>query len=108
MSEEKEKKQSEWRQREVGAFWKREYKNGEGTYLAGHIVLKDEFGAETKQKVVLFSNRDKPSEKAPDFKLYRSKEYRPDDSSNTESQASDSSPAPQAVGESQTTDEEIL
>jgi len=102
----------------MGAFWKREYKNGEGTYLAGHVVLKDEFGAETKQKVVLFSNRDKPSERAPDFKLYRSKEYRPDDSSSTDSsstdssstdsQASDSSPVPQADGESSTPNEDIL
>jgi len=77
MSEEKQKteKQSEWRQRELGAFWKREYKSGDGTYLAGHIIEKDEYGAEKKTKVVLFSNRDKPSERAPDFKLYRSKEY---------------------------------
>lgn len=78
MSEEelnKTKKQSEWRQRELGAFWKREYKNGDGTYLAGHIIERDEYGAEKKTKVVLFSNRDKPSERAPDFKLYRSKEY---------------------------------
>ena len=92
----------------MGAFWKREYKNGEGTYLAGHVVLKDEFGAETKQKVVLFSNRDKPSERAPDFKLYRSKEYQPDDSSSTESQASDSSPVSQADGGSSTSNEDIL
>ena len=92
----------------MGAFWKREYKKGDGTYLAGHIVLKDEFGAETKQKVVLFSNRDKPSERAPDFKLYRSKEYQPDGSSNTESQASDSSPDSQTDGESSTSNEDIL
>ena len=104
MSEEKEKKQSEWRQRELGAFWKREYRNGEGTYLAGHIVEKDEYGAEKKTKVVLFSNKDKPSERAPDFKLYRSKEY--NNSSESHQQATVDSSATE--GSSSSDDEDIL
>ena len=104
MSEENEtKQQSEWRQRELGVFWKREYKNREGTYLAGHIVVPGEFGEETKIKVVLFSNRDKPSEKAPDFKLYRSKEYSPDSSSDTQPQAVEAS-----TGADESNNEEIL
>ena len=106
MSEEKTQqteKQSEWRQRELGAFWKREYRNGEGTYLAGHIIEKDEYGAEKKTKVVLFSNRDKPSERAPDFKLYRSKEYKNSDETQVASVENDAKTEENSSG-----DEDIL
>ena len=107
MSEEKTtEKQSEWRQRELGAFWKREYRNGEGTYLAGHIIEKDEYGAEKKTKVVLFSNRDKPSERAPDFKLYRSKEYK--SSEDTQSSSADTEAQSSSADAKTPDDEDIL
>ena len=101
------KQQSEWRQRELGVFWKREYKNREGTYLAGHIVVPGEFGEEKKIKVVLFSNRDKPSEKAPDFKLYRSKEYNPDSGSDAQTQAVEQT-VEASTGADESSNEEIL
>ena len=69
-----EAKKSEWNERELGALWKRESRTGSQTYLAGHVVV-DELGTEKKIKVVVFSNRNKTNERAPDFRIYKSKEF---------------------------------
>ena len=61
---------SDWQERELGALWKRQGKNQ--TYLSGHVVV-DELGVEKKQKVVVFSNKNKKdNERAPDFRIYKS------------------------------------
>tara|TARA_Y100000004_G_C8774198_1_gene352075 strand:- start:268 stop:552 length:285 start_codon:yes stop_codon:yes gene_type:complete len=67
MSEEN-KKQSKWQQREIGALWKNEGRNQK--YLAGHVKMKDG----TEQKVVIFSNKNRSSDKAPHFRVYMSED----------------------------------
>ena len=64
-------KKSEWSEREMGAFWTQEGKKGK--YLTGYIEV-DELGVKRKIRVVVFSNKHKINEKAPDYKLYVSKE----------------------------------
>ena len=56
-------KSSEWKEREIGALWKRDGKNQ--SYLTGK--LKD-------QQVIVFENTNKRSDKAPDFIMYESRE----------------------------------
>ena len=56
---------------ELGALWKRQARNGGQTYLAGHLK-GGEFGDEGV-KVVVFSNKNKTNERAPDFRIYKSK-----------------------------------
>lgn len=97
MSETKQetKPKGEWAKREKGAFWRRQSKDGQQTYLSGHITIQDEFGMEQRVKVVMFSNKDKSdpkseryNEKAPDYKMYLSKD--PDEASSSNSQPSES------------------
>lgn len=68
-------KQSDWKQREVGALWKK--KNDKGSYCTGYIIT-DELGKKVKQRVVMFSNKDKNNEKSPDFVIYLSVEQNAD------------------------------
>jgi len=57
---------SEWRERELGALWKRQSKNGSTTYLAGNL---------NGQGVVIFGNRNKgENPKAPDYIVYKSRD----------------------------------
>ncbi len=56
---------------ELGALWKRQARNGGQTYLAGHLK-GGEYGDEGV-KVVVFSNKNKTNERAPDFRIYKSK-----------------------------------
>ena len=56
---------------ELGALWKRQARNSGQTYLAGHLK-GGEFGDEGV-KVVVFSNKNKTNERAPDFRIYKSK-----------------------------------
>ena len=83
-------KKGEWAKRERGAFWRSKSRDGSQTYLSGHIVTVDEFGMEKRQKVVMFSNKDKDpnseryNEKAPDYKMYLSKDPAEESQSNAE------------------------
>ena len=56
---------------ELGALWKRQARNGGQPYLAGHLK-GGEYGDEGV-KVVVFSNKNKTNERAPDFRIYKSK-----------------------------------
>ena len=76
MSEEN-KTPSKWQQREIGALWKNEGRNQK--YLAGHIKNADG----TEQKVVIFSNKNRSSDKAPHFRVYKSEEQKPQSPSDT-------------------------
>jgi uncharacterized protein (DUF736 family) len=67
MSEEN-KQPSEWQKREIGALWKNEGRNQK--YLAGHVKMPDG----TEQKVVIFSNKNRSSDKAPHFRVYKSED----------------------------------
>ncbi len=76
-------KESEWKQRERGALWKKEGKNP--NYLTGVIKSLDDMGQEVKSKVIVFANKNKTSENAPDFIIYESKEMPQTGSSNATS-----------------------
>ena len=66
-----ENKESEWKDRERGALWKKQGKNQ--NYLTGVIKSLDDMGQEVKNKVIVFANKNKTSENAPDFIIYESR-----------------------------------
>lgn len=68
-----ENKQSEWKEREVGALWKKISNGNKANYCTGYIV-SDELGNKVKQRVIMFSNKNKSNDKSPDFILYTSTE----------------------------------
>lgn len=65
-------KESQWKKRERGALWKKEGKSQ--NYLTGVIKSLDDMGQEVKNKVIVFANKNKTSENAPDFIIYESKD----------------------------------
>ena len=84
---------------EVGALWKKESKNGGQKYLAGHIVVQDDMGEEKKIKVVVFANREKKNERYPDFRILKAREFKVENSQPQETQEAQ---------EAQPVDEDIL
>jgi len=58
--------QTKWDRREVGALWTKLSKDKSQKYMTGHIQTH----LEGKIDVVIFSNKDKKNEKAPDFRIY--------------------------------------
>lgn len=61
---------NEWKQRELGALWRRSGKNQK--YLSGYIKLGDEL-EEKEVRLIVFTNKYKSeNEKAPDFVIYES------------------------------------
>lgn len=73
MSYDSTEKNNEWKNREVGALWKKPSANGKSSYCTGYIT-SDELGNKTKQRVIMFSNKNKNNEKSPDFIIYLSNE----------------------------------
>jgi uncharacterized protein (DUF736 family) len=72
-----EQKNNEWAKRDIGALWKREGKSGK--YLSGYF--KDELGEQVE--IVIFSNKFKgENPKAPDYRVYISKNLDNKNSSN--------------------------
>ena len=65
-------KQSDWKKREKGAFWKKT--KGSTNYLTGYLTIIDPFGNVIKERVIMFSNKTKTNENAPDFILYKSED----------------------------------
>jgi|APGre2960657444_1045066.scaffolds.fasta_scaffold00004_44 uncharacterized protein (DUF736 family) len=66
-----ESKNNDWSKREIGALWKKSGPTQK--YLSGYLTI-DEFGAKTKVNVVVFGNKNKSKDTAPDFRVYLSKE----------------------------------
>ena len=91
-----ENKESEWKNRERGALWKKQGKSQ--NYLTGVIKSLDDMGQEVKNKVIVFANKNKTSENAPDFIIYESKDM---------SQADTATPATPAATSSDESSEEI-
>ena len=58
--------QTKWDRREVGALWTKLSKDKSQKYMTGHIQTH----LEGKLDVVIFSNKDKKNDKAPDFRIY--------------------------------------
>ena len=85
-----ENKESEWKNRERGALWKKQGKSQ--NYLTGVIKSLDDMGQEVKNKVIVFANKNKTSENAPDFIIYESK-----DMNQADSAASDALPPPRRL-----------
>jgi uncharacterized protein (DUF736 family) len=71
METQTQQKNTEQKNEELGALWKRTSQQGQ-KYLAGHIKV-GEFGEEQTIKVVVFQNGHKNNDKQPDFRMYKSK-----------------------------------
>ena len=72
-SEKMTEKQSEWKNRELGALWVRSGKSQK--YLSGQIKMETMPGVEEIIKVVVFTNKGKEkNERAPDYVVYRSED----------------------------------
>ena len=82
------KTQSERQKREIGALWKNEGRNQK--YLSGHIKTADG----STEKVVVFSNKHRNNEKAPHFRVYKSKDRETTETTQP-SQDTESTPAVQ-------------
>ena len=76
-----ETKESEWTKRERGALWKKQGQSQ--NYLTGVIKSLDDMGQEVKNKVIVFANKNKTSENAPDFIIYESQDISKTDDTNT-------------------------
>jgi uncharacterized protein (DUF736 family) len=108
------KQQSDNKNEEIGALWKRTSRNNM-TYLAGHVKV-DELGMEKTVKVVVFSNQNKQKDNQPDYRVYISNTsqrhgqanpdpYRPEEQAPKENQTSGEV---QASEENQNKEEELL
>lgn len=89
MTEDNKEVQSDWKQRELGALWRREGKNQ--NFLSGLIRIGDPLGADSVKeiKLVVFTNKGKlKNPKAPDFIVY---EDRPREDETPVSPATDTS-----------------
>ena len=87
MSETNQNNNGDWSKREIGALWLR--KSAAGTkYLSGHIETGDDEGIESeKTRVVVFSNKDKKNDKAPDYRMYLSEAPKKTESSSKDSES---------------------
>ena len=68
------KQKSDWSNREMGAFWTKD--GPKGKYLTGNIEI-DELGIKKKVKVIVFPNRHKNNDRAPDYVIYKSEDKKP-------------------------------
>ena len=64
------KTSNDWSKREIGALWKKEGTNQK--FLSGYVKV-DELGLEKEIKVVVFANKNKSKDTAPDYRIYVSK-----------------------------------
>lgn len=61
---------NDWKEREIGALWRRSGKNQK--YLSGYVRMGDELDPQ-EVRLVVFTNKYKSeNEKAPDFVVYKS------------------------------------
>jgi uncharacterized protein (DUF736 family) len=92
MLEEKNSK-SDWKKREMGAFWTRD--SSKGKYLSGSVEV-DELGVKKKLKVVMFPNRYKDNDKKPDYVLYLSQDA-PESTEKPKEEQSEKSEIPDSL-----------
>ena len=57
---------NEWREREVGALWMKQGTTQD--FMSGHCSVNDE-----KIELVVFKNKNKTSDRAPDYILYKNR-----------------------------------
>ena len=87
-------KKSVWSEREMGAFWTQDGQKGK--YLTGYVEV-DELGVKRKLRVVMFPNRHKTNDKAPDYKLYISKDRDSETEEVKEAPAQDNTELPESL-----------
>ena len=67
-------KGGDWSKREIGALWLKKSASG-NKYLSGHITSGEEGDIEeSRERVIVFANKDKKNDKAPDYRIYRSEQ----------------------------------
>ena len=97
-------KQSDWKNREVGALWKKAAANGKSSFCTGYIVT-DELGNKVKQRVIMFANKTKNNEKSPDFIIYLSNEQENGDpATQTPKAKTSAAPPPKRVPQAASVD----
>ena len=100
-----ENKNNDWSKREIGALWKKDGPTQK--YLSGYLTV-DEFGSKTKVNVVVFSNKNKSKDTAPDFRVYLSKESTKNVSTDVEQKNVKTNPKAQKKQEIEEDTEEVL
>lgn len=63
---------SEWRKREMGALWRKEGKSQQ--FYSGFVKINKGEANEEELRIVVFLNKMKSSEKAPDLIVYKGDE----------------------------------
>lgn len=73
MSDTNQNEKGDWKNREIGALWLRKSAAG-NKYLSGHVGTAEGEGIEEEEKtrVIVFANKDKKNDKAPDYRIYKS------------------------------------
>jgi len=68
------KEPSEWSKREMGALWKKDGRSQK--FYSGFLKIKNGDGDENPEEVsiIIFANKHKNSDRAPDLIVYRSEE----------------------------------
>jgi hypothetical protein len=100
-------KQSEWKNRELGALWVR---SGKGQkYLSGTINVETMPGLTEALKVVVFTNKGKEkNERAPDYVIYKSEDSaKKDNVEKAATEAATEVTTPAASASSASTEEDI-
>ena len=62
------KTENNWSKREKGALWVKQSGRDNSEYMTGHFTDKNG----NKEDVVLFRNKDRKSDRAPDWRVYES------------------------------------
>tara|TARA_B000000557_G_scaffold257453_1_gene250775 strand:- start:3210 stop:3494 length:285 start_codon:yes stop_codon:yes gene_type:complete len=72
---ENQNENNDWKDREIGALWRKNGKNQK--YLSGYVKLGDELEPQ-EVRLMVFTNKYKnENEKAPDFVVYQAGESKP-------------------------------
>jgi len=72
MSDSNEKGKGEWSKREIGALWLKKSQAG-NKFLSGHVETSEGEGLEeNKERIMVWPNKDKKNQNAPDYRIYRS------------------------------------
>jgi len=65
------KNENNWSKREKGAFWVKTSSRDNSEYMTGHIEIEIG-GKKIKEDLVVFRNKEKKNERAPDWRVFES------------------------------------
>ncbi len=88
---------NDWKKRDIGAFWRRQGKNGK-SFLSGKITI-GEFGEEKTISIVVFPNNFKEKDNQPDFRIYEDTPMEKPSSSTPEKVDKTPEPSPESHDE---------